>query len=464
MKPEFLKSGEPARLIPVVADTSKENRVASVSLSMITQVPALASALFSSIGQRIGKRTTIATYTEVVLPNAGEKTSDRPDGLIVLTSGKQSWKALVEAKIGNQKLNDDQIRRYIELAKLNDIDAVISISNEFVARADQHPLAIPKNLLRKVSLFHWPWMWIKTEAELLQIQEVVSDSEQKYLLNEFVRFLVHPSTGIEGFTQMNKEWREVVQSATQNASLKRTDDGVEGTVASWHQEQRDLCLLMAREVGQAVDLRLPKKYRDDPNLWLREDCARLVETWTLKCSLSVPNTVGDIEVVADLSRRSLTCSVRLQAPKDRKSTKARVNWLTRQLAKSTGENVLVRAIWPSRSRTTDATLLALRDDPVLIQTDNPKITPIAFEVAQVTDSLGRFSGSRVFIEEVEKLVPKFYEDVVQHLKQWLPGPPKPVSAKKMDEDQTGDLGAINEAPLVPNNADVSFSYLSEESE
>jgi hypothetical protein len=38
-----------------------------------------------------------------------------------------------------------------------------------------------------------------------------------------------------------------------------------------------------------------------------------------------------MEIVADLNRRVITCEMTLDAPADKKSTKARVNWLTRQI-------------------------------------------------------------------------------------------------------------------------------------
>lgn len=54
-RPEFLKSGERARLIPVVADGSREKRIASVVLAVMTAVPPFARALIASTGKNIGK-------------------------------------------------------------------------------------------------------------------------------------------------------------------------------------------------------------------------------------------------------------------------------------------------------------------------------------------------------------------------------------------------------------------------
>ena len=72
------------------------------------------------------------------------------------------------------------MQRYVEMAKANGIDAVITISNEFVARANHSPVSIPKNLLRKTGLYHWSWTWLATQCEILAVQNAVEDQEQTF--------------------------------------------------------------------------------------------------------------------------------------------------------------------------------------------------------------------------------------------------------------------------------------------
>ena len=149
--PPMLKQGERARLFPVLADTSREGRIASILLAILPSVPTLAQAVFGTVGVRVGKRTKIDSFTEIVLNNNSD-IKNRPDGLLVVSTAKSTWTALVEAKIGKAALDADQVTRYIEVAKANKIDAVLTISNQFVARADVSPLTLPKPLLKKVSV------------------------------------------------------------------------------------------------------------------------------------------------------------------------------------------------------------------------------------------------------------------------------------------------------------------------
>ena len=131
--PDLLDSGERARLIPVVADTSRESRAASVLLSTIMSVDDFAKSLLGAVGQRLGTRATIDCYTQVVFKKCPSDSKIRPDGFLVLTIGKRTWSALFEAKIGKTGLDQEQIIKYCQLAKMNGVHAVITLSNQFVA-------------------------------------------------------------------------------------------------------------------------------------------------------------------------------------------------------------------------------------------------------------------------------------------------------------------------------------------
>ena len=424
-RPDFLKSGEPARLIPVVADSSREKRVASVLLAAMTAIPGLAHSLLSSAGRGIGKAAKVECWTEIVFANQPESLADRPDGLVIVHIGRSRWTAIVEAKIGNQDILPEQVERYAELAKENGIDALITISNQFVARADHHPVKLPKRLSSKVGLYHWPWMWVLTEAMLLDMEKVVDDREQVFLLDEVIRFLSHSSTGISGFGQMNKEWKDVVATIRNGGTLAKTSPEVEATVSSWHQEARDLCLIVTRHLGRPVRLRLERKHREAPVEKLKDDCQTLARDMRLTCALQIPDAAADVEITADLQTRTIACAMELEAPKDKMQTKARVNWIVRQLSKSQDPDIHIRAKWPSRAPDTMESLSRLQEDPTALQTSNHKLAPRALEVVMVKDIAGKFSGTRSFIESLENIVPLFYDEVGQHLRAWQPAPPKP---------------------------------------
>jgi hypothetical protein len=365
-----------------------------------------------------------------------ESNGSRPDGLIVIDTGRSRWSALVEAKIGRNELDDSQVQKYVEVARNNGIDAVITISNQFVAKADHSPINIPKTMLRKVNLYHWSWAWLATTCEVLAYQDTVEISEQMYLLEQLNEFLAHPATGVERFTQMASEWKEVVQSVSNDERLKKNSPEVAEVAASWIAEERDLCLHMSSHVGTQVQAVIERKFQNDPNARLKKQIDAVVATTQFSSSLRVPDCASDIEVCADLARKTVSCSMLVKAPGDRKSTKARLNWLLRMLGED-NDSILVRAHWPGRSLPTTKPLSVLRDDPTAIQTENSDLVPHSFEVLMVQATGKRFSGRRTFVEDLEAIVPTFYDLVGVNLKAWQAPPPKPV--KHRNAPDPGDL-------------------------
>src|SRR3546814_211841 len=114
----------------------------------------------------------------------------------------------------------------------------------------------------------------------------------------------------------------------------------------------------------------------------------------------------------------------LAAPEDRKDTKAKVNWLLRQLAGSDAAGIHVRARWPGRAPFTQKTLAELREDPAAIEGENRALVPSRFEVVLVRDLAGKFAGAKTFIEQLEAMVPHFYEQVGQYLRAYIAPPPR----------------------------------------
>lgn len=434
--PKFIERGEIARLIPVVADTSKENRAASILLATLMSVENFRKALLESVGQRVGSRAKIDCFTEVVFKGCLADIKSRPDGLIWLRVGKRSWSALVEAKIGRAQMDEEQLKGYVQLAKMNGVNAVITVSNQFAALPTHHPVLLPKKSRPAVGLYHWSWMYVLTQATLLQAEDEFDSPDQRYILSEMVRYFKHNSAGVSSFDRMNPEWRDLVVKVQSGGSLNKTLPEIENTVASWYQEQRDLCLIMSRELGRYVKLKLKKAHKDNPPCRLRDGCEELVKTAQLTCEMDVPDAAATIEVTADLRTRHISCAMRLASPRDRKKTSARVNWLLRQVEKTEPENIFVKAIWPTTAQDTMASLADLREDPAILQTDNQSLAPKHLEVIMVRDLAGKFSGIKTFIEGVEAVVPRFYEQVGQHLRAWVPPPPKPregVSAELQAE-------------------------------
>jgi hypothetical protein len=420
-KSELLMTGERARLFPVLAETSKEGRTLSILLACFETVDNFGKSLLVDLGVKVGARTQIQTYTEVVLKKGGDKTV-RPDGLIVVKSGTTTWTALVEAKVGNSDLNAEQLESYLEIAKLNGVDALITISNQFAPLPTHHPVKLSTAALKKAKVAHWSWMYLLTQATLQLGNDEITDREQRVILNELVRFLSHPSAGVKGFDQMPAAWTDVTGTVQAGGTISAKSEAAHEVVGAWYQETRDLSLILSRQLGEDVSVRVPRAHVRDPELRMKSDLLILASENCLRAEFDVPNTAGVIEVCADLRKRSVFSSMYVAAPADRKSTKARLSWLVRQLQKSNPEGIHIRFIWPGRGQSTQHPLTVLRERPEIADEADKVVS--SFEVVFARDLGARFSQRKNFVTELEQTLPDFYEQVGQHLKAWQPTAPR----------------------------------------
>ena len=287
---------------------------------------------------------------------------------------------MVEAKVGSSELDFDQLERYRALAKDNDIDCVISISNQFATAPDSHPMEAVRKSRSKIPIFHWSWMRILTAADLLMSGDSVADVDQRFLLNELRRFLTHESAGVKGFERMPKEWAELNKLISSGGSVPAKSPLAQPVLEAWHQETRDLSLILSRMTGTVVSEKLPRKHIGDPAQRQKDELQELREKHCLRCTLSVLDAAAPLEVQADMMRRCIDVGMSLKAPDDKKTTKARVNWLLRQIKTPGNDNLHVRLLWPGKSETTQFALTALLENPDIATEGKEHLTPHGFHV------------------------------------------------------------------------------------
>lgn len=436
--PDYLVQGEQARLFPVLSNTSKEGRTTSIVLACMAKVDEFGVRLLGSIGQRVGVRTQVETYTEVVCKNRLNNLKDRPDGLIVLRTGSREWRALVEAKVGTNELIADQVEKYRQLAKDNGIDCVITISNQFATTPTTHPLADVNKSRSKIPVYHWSWMYVLTEADLLLSQEEVSDVDQKVLLNELRRFLSHESAGVRGFDRMPKEWGELNKLVSSGGVIPAKSEEAKTVISAWHQETRDLTLILSRLTETAVTERLSRKHRSDAASRAKDEMTNLREANQLSAELEIPDAAAPLEVVADLSRRCVDVGMTLRAPEDKVSTKARINWLLRQVKVDKVDDLHLRLLWPGKNEPTQHSIGELRDDVDSAGAGKEHLAPHSFCLFTSNRLGGRFTQQVNFIADLEDCVPAFYRDIGSNLVAWKKSAPKIKDDRPTAKDVTAE--------------------------
>jgi hypothetical protein len=208
-----------ARLIPtsgINGADEQERRATSALLAVMSSVREFGRALTQPFGAPTGP---VKTFIEVPFKLGDSKFF--PDGLIRVARGQRQWTALVEVKTGGNDLKADQLERYLDIAREQGFDALITISNEIPPVPGQHPTAVDKRKLKKVALHHLPWSEVLTAAVMQKEYRGVADPDQAWVLGELIRYLEHPRSGALEFTDMGSSWvplREAVAAGTLRAA------------------------------------------------------------------------------------------------------------------------------------------------------------------------------------------------------------------------------------------------------
>ncbi len=427
---EINAEGEVAMLIPLVK--SLEIKATSIILSCLSSVKEFAEQVLNPIGVSAGVRSKISVYTEVRFQNKFDKINLRPDGLIVVRNGKKVWRALIESKIGSNQIEESQVRDYITIAKKSKVDAIITISNEYASLPHHHPLLsnFKKNELKSIGLYHWSWMNLVTEANHLIKQDNIEDDDQYYLLKEMVRYFIHKDSGASEFDSMNAEWPEIITAVKNDQKLLKSCEKVRNTVVAWHQESRDMCLDITKNTDVPIPafLKLSRAHINDPVKRIEDDIDQLVQNYSLTSHLDIPNTASELKVNVNISKRTISYSMSVDAPSDKKRNSAKLNWLLRQLKGIKTENIMIEGVTFGKTENRLCFLSDILEDERNILGDSEKdYTFTAFNILMNIGIGAKFSSRKGFILDLEKNLLEFYKNIGENLKQPVAEPPKVIA-------------------------------------
>jgi hypothetical protein len=417
-KPE--EAWRQARLIPTTGiggQDEQEQRATSSLLAVMGAVPQFGRALLDHVGAPAGK---ILPFTEVRFVDEDTKLSI-PDGAIVVERGKTRWVCLVEVKTAGAELRIEQVERYLELARVNAFDAVLTISNQITASPGESPIAVDQRKTKKVALRHLSWWRVMTTARVEHKHRKIADPDQAWILGELIAYLDHEHAGAGGFNDMGEKW-VAVRDGAREATLKPSDAGVRDIAGRWEQLVEYLSLGLTQDLGREVEPAWPRKL--DPGARRDLHVRSLVEQGKLLASIRVPDAVGPIDLEADLRGRRFRTSVVVHAPKDgRPST--RINWMLRQLS-TAKDDLLIEVRYPNQKEPTSCSLkeARLRPDRLLYATD-PRRDPLSFRLTVSRDlgmKRGRLAGS--LVAESKQQANEFYRSIVQGIRAWAAVAPK----------------------------------------
>lgn len=433
-----------AKLIPFI-NPGKEEALASVFLSSLTLIKEFREDVLGSIGIKIGKTCKIFVYTEIEFPN---DTKNRIDGLILVVRGGVIKEAiLLEFKNGKSEIEEEQIIRYLDIAKDYGVSKLVTISNQFVSAPTQFPLFIkaPKS----VELFHLSWSYILTLAQLLLFKNDrnIEDEDQISIMKEVVDYFEHEKSGVCGFTQMKAGWKAIVEKNKAGIILKYDDPDVKEAIESWMQEERDMALILSRNLGVLVKSG-ENKYKKNFIARLESDIKKLVNGKKLSSTLKIERAVSDITIQVDFNKRCVEMSVCLNVPRNKKSL-GQFGWLKKQLEKCQNKNLKEFALISDelhidvkvKNANNRERFHFNQIEEKAIEYKNKEIKE--FKVVQIKDFGVKFSSQKKFVEIIEKMLLDFYAIIVQYLEQPKIIAPK-INAPKINDEKINSLSEDKE--------------------
>ena len=262
-------------------------------------------------------------------------------------------------------------------------------------------------------------------------------------MEEVVAYLENEKSGVgtRGFSQMKAGWKEVAEKVASQITPRKTDPALQETVESWIQEERDLALKLSCELGALVNSGV-RKFKGNIQARIENDLNSFRNIPVLSSSLSVQSAVSDISIRANFRTRTIEMAVNIIPPQD-KTVKGQFGWMrtqveNKQLKKkfldvNSGTSILdnlyvelyvKHARKPHRFPYRDLEAEAVRCKGLDI-----KIVSFVY-----LETLGRkFAAPKKFVEIIETMLPRFYGDIVQYLKNWTKPAPK-ISRKMTESD------------------------------
>jgi hypothetical protein len=430
-----------ARLIPAVGsknDKDREQRATSSLLAVMGIVKGFGRTIVSKAG---GPAGTLSTFIEVGF-DTEDRHALRPDGAIIVERGKTRWACLVEVKTGSDELRTEQIEGYLDLARANAFDAVLTITNDIASATDEVPVLFDRRKARGLTLKHVSWWRILTLAIEEQEHRGVEDPEQAYILGELIRYLQDNRSGASGFEGMGPDWVKV-RDGIHDGTLQQGDPRLGEIAGRWEEFIEYVSLELRQQWGVKVEPNWPRKSKREDRLG--PATKQLIRDGSLTASIKVPHAAAPIDLTADLRTRRFTTSAEISAPKVGRA-KTRINWMLRQ-TRDMPDDLLIDVRYPNVRESVSARNGAAQANPeLLLYQADPKREARAFRLHR-DNPMGRKAGKDKgsFVGESRKQMHDFYRDVLQNVHTWQP--PAPRLAKEPETVPTDDG-----APPVPQQS------------
>ena len=406
--------GRRARLFPL-GNTQDEMQTTSIFLSSLAAVKEYREELLSHIGiTKIRNRNVrLHVFTEI----SNDEKTERPDGLIVLTSGKRDpvidWICFVEAKVKKNPLSSDQLERYVQFGREVGIHAIITISNDITTSPFDSPVAVKS--LRNYNLYHWSWTYLKVMSTRLLRTNSIEDEDHVYILSELRRYF-DDHRNVFNFTNMGAEWKDAVQTIhEQDHGKKPSDTVITSVVDAYRQEEKDIALQLTDNTDYHIQLLLGKN--EDREESLKNDLVDDARTMRSRFYINGDKKHSFVLHV-DIPRKAISCSCDVVI--DKGKAQGQTSALLRMLSPASESDVAVTAFYPRNKSLPPKPLAELyheRDKQLHYSILDKNLgDTVKYFTVTIRKEIGRdMTGNRNFVIQVEQLCETFLLQIARYV-------------------------------------------------
>ncbi len=403
-----------ARLFPS-GNTDNEISTTSIFLASLSAVKEYREELFSEIGitKLKARNAVLHAYTE--LDNT--KTGDRPDGLIVITSGKHNpiieWAGFIESKVKDNVINEIQIEKYVDFAREIGINDIITISNYLVSCPQESPIKIKK---RSFNLYHWSWVYLKVTGSRLINTDRIEDEDHIYILKELRRYF-DAHKNLNNFVNMGKEWKDSVNKLRSYAPEQKIEkELLDNIVNSYKQEEKDISLQLTDKSTYHVQV-ISKENR-------AEEIEKMLQSKKIIISQFMLNKEkrNSFFIEVDFIRQRITCSTSITI--DKGKAQAQTSTLIKKFEDiGASTHIIINAFYSrKKSKNNNISLSQLIEEKAQSEFYSILDRDMGDEVKtfeiKTEDSLGKdFQSVKNFIIKLENTAYRFLSQVMVNCKR-----------------------------------------------
>ena len=465
---ELVRSRE-ARLFPTVRISSSkeaELRATASLLATLRAVSEFGRAIIKASGGPAGR---LSCYTEVPLksdvPDAKEL---RPDGVIRVLRGSTDWRAMVEAKVGDCDLDAEQVNEYHRIAKDHGFSVLITISNQAALSDGLPPISLDGRRLKSVAVVHFSWDRLLSEARMLSQKSEIADSDQCWMLSEWIKYVADPDSRIIEPPQLGEHWGDIVRAARES-NLPSVAKYVYELAPAWDGYLRKECLRLRAKLGVEVESRIPLSERKDPDARFKRIAQEVFAEGCLRGQVRVPDAASELSIELNIAAGLVRFGAELQAPQEGRQ-QTRITWLLKQLRnEQVPADMVVKVEWDRKNLRTLGKAGELRVSSSGLMFDGHQLAvpsdalPRRF-VLEWTRKLDKTKGKSTtgMLKGISDDLEAFYGSVVERLVGYVASAPKlpkePVATVAAPPSMEPPMAGSAERPIEVDGESSPLAY------